>query len=170
RHTRWPRDWSSDVCSSDLTPEVDQVAAGLLELLIDFRSLDNGKHLALLDVCPNIEVPLPQIAICSCIDRRRDEWLHITRKDEVVSGRSLFWRNNRYGGKGCRGCLRVQSGARPDTGPDARYQKGGNREQRNRQGKPSSAWRIPYCHIIQRDSLPADCIFGSYLFSLRQHK
>src|SRR5207253_3572918 len=20
RHTRWPRDWSSDVCSSDLTP------------------------------------------------------------------------------------------------------------------------------------------------------
>src|SRR5207253_3353190 len=22
RHTRWPRDWSSDVCSSDLTPLV----------------------------------------------------------------------------------------------------------------------------------------------------
>src|SRR5207253_8320490 len=21
RHTRWPRDWSSDVCSSDLTPD-----------------------------------------------------------------------------------------------------------------------------------------------------
>src|SRR5439155_6619392 len=21
RHTRWPRDWSSDVCSSDLAPE-----------------------------------------------------------------------------------------------------------------------------------------------------
>src|SRR5207253_4181492 len=23
RHTRWPRDWSSDVCSSDLLPERD---------------------------------------------------------------------------------------------------------------------------------------------------
>src|SRR5207253_4706861 len=22
RHTRWPRDWSSDVCSSDLIPEL----------------------------------------------------------------------------------------------------------------------------------------------------
>src|SRR5690625_5800857 len=27
RHTRWPRDWSSDVCSSDLPLEVDQQAA-----------------------------------------------------------------------------------------------------------------------------------------------
>src|SRR5439155_13257094 len=27
RHTRWPRDWSSDVCSSDLiTPEMEYVA------------------------------------------------------------------------------------------------------------------------------------------------
>src|SRR5207253_8581752 len=23
RHTRWPRDWSSDVCSSDLKPNID---------------------------------------------------------------------------------------------------------------------------------------------------
>src|SRR5690625_5631305 len=30
RHTRWPRDWSSDVCSSDL--DVDESAgAGLIE-------------------------------------------------------------------------------------------------------------------------------------------
>src|SRR5439155_3765113 len=27
RHTRWPRDWSSDVCSSDLTPEADGTTA-----------------------------------------------------------------------------------------------------------------------------------------------
>src|SRR5690625_7931893 len=26
RHTRWPRDWSSDVCSSDLYPLVDEPA------------------------------------------------------------------------------------------------------------------------------------------------
>src|SRR5207253_10587561 len=32
RHTRWPRDWSSDVCSSDLAPgaRVDRLAAGEL--------------------------------------------------------------------------------------------------------------------------------------------
>src|SRR5207253_8128348 len=24
RHTRWPRDWSSDVCSSDLAPRRDE--------------------------------------------------------------------------------------------------------------------------------------------------
>src|SRR5215510_3841710 len=27
RHTRWPRDWSSDVCSSDLDPVLAQAAA-----------------------------------------------------------------------------------------------------------------------------------------------
>src|SRR5207253_5013641 len=27
RHTRWPRDWSSDVCSSDLTYTLDVPAA-----------------------------------------------------------------------------------------------------------------------------------------------
>src|SRR5690625_6424766 len=26
RHTRWPRDWSSDVCSSDLTPRTTPAA------------------------------------------------------------------------------------------------------------------------------------------------
>src|SRR5215510_8763706 len=31
RHTRWPRDWSSDVCSSDL----DDVRAGLEVLAVD---------------------------------------------------------------------------------------------------------------------------------------
>src|SRR5207253_5378999 len=33
RHTRWPRDWSSDVCSSDLARHVEAapVAVGALE-------------------------------------------------------------------------------------------------------------------------------------------
>jgi hypothetical protein len=35
-----------------------QVAERLLQLLIDFRSVDDGKQLALLDVRSNIEVPL----------------------------------------------------------------------------------------------------------------
>src|SRR5207253_6094776 len=29
RHTRWPRDWSSDVCSSDLAPETGHDEAQL---------------------------------------------------------------------------------------------------------------------------------------------
>src|SRR5690625_7190473 len=28
RHTRWPRDWSSDVCSSDLDTAVEWIASG----------------------------------------------------------------------------------------------------------------------------------------------
>src|SRR6266508_5623520 len=32
RHTRWPRDWSSDVCSSDLDP--GQPAAGHAQLVV----------------------------------------------------------------------------------------------------------------------------------------
>src|SRR5690625_5700107 len=31
RHTRWPRDWSSDVCSSDLTPKI-RATQGLLNI------------------------------------------------------------------------------------------------------------------------------------------
>src|SRR5207253_381554 len=40
RHTRWPRDWSSDVCSSDLShlgggmPSQAQILPGTLDLLI----------------------------------------------------------------------------------------------------------------------------------------
>src|SRR5207253_4516896 len=31
RHTRWPRDWSSDVCSSDLEIRLDQAAFPLYQ-------------------------------------------------------------------------------------------------------------------------------------------
>src|SRR5690606_40281541 len=41
RHTRFSRDWSSDVCSSDLTdifgmpvPQVDQMPAGMIDLYV----------------------------------------------------------------------------------------------------------------------------------------
>jgi len=57
-----------------------QVAAGLLELLVDFRSFDNGKQLALLDVSSNVDVPLPQISVRAGVNRRGDEWLNISGK------------------------------------------------------------------------------------------
>src|SRR5439155_13282277 len=37
RHTRWPRDWSSDVCSSDLIADEDERA--LLHTLVEARLL-----------------------------------------------------------------------------------------------------------------------------------
>src|SRR5439155_17492811 len=54
RHTRWPRDWSSDVCSSDL---INAMGRAMLVYLAtrpwtdDFRSFLAG-HLPLLDVTP----------------------------------------------------------------------------------------------------------------------
>src|SRR5439155_11122070 len=40
RHTRWPRDWSSDVCSCDLTnmssdPEIEYFGDGIAEEIIN---------------------------------------------------------------------------------------------------------------------------------------
>src|SRR5439155_5165425 len=45
RHTRWPRDWSSDVCSSDLSPSLEGTLADSLIscVRIDISLLDlNG--------------------------------------------------------------------------------------------------------------------------------
>src|SRR5437870_10910721 len=41
RHTRWPRDWSSDVCSSDLDPRTD--VAGRDEPLADEDRVGPGR-------------------------------------------------------------------------------------------------------------------------------
>src|SRR5439155_2024228 len=37
RHTRWPRDWSSDVCSSDLTEGPAEGPNGIATLRFDSR-------------------------------------------------------------------------------------------------------------------------------------
>src|SRR5207245_6344291 len=42
RHTRCYRDWSSDVCSSDLYPTVDLKAAALLHSLVTGHPLIDG--------------------------------------------------------------------------------------------------------------------------------
>src|SRR5207253_8649969 len=38
RHTRWPRDWSSDVCSSDLGMDASMTQASSATLRKSFRS------------------------------------------------------------------------------------------------------------------------------------
>ena len=47
----------------------EQVAASLLQLLIDFRRFDDGKQLSLLDARADVEIPLLQVAIRASIDR-----------------------------------------------------------------------------------------------------
>src|SRR5207253_6654970 len=42
RHTRWPRDWSSDVCSSDLRERVD------VRPIPEVAPVDGGKEVARL--------------------------------------------------------------------------------------------------------------------------
>src|SRR6266508_1669231 len=44
RHTRWPRDWSSDVCSSDLVDDAAAVDVCHLQLGGGQVELDGGVH------------------------------------------------------------------------------------------------------------------------------
>src|SRR5207253_4895222 len=96
--TRWPRDWSSDVCSSDLT-DARVVAARLrlrpevsgaeLALVVEERSreIDDGRfHL----------VDLPASAVLAFLDRIRE---HVSGGQVVRRIRS----EERRVGKGC-GC------------------------------------------------------------------
>src|SRR5690625_181980 len=46
RHTRWPRDWSSDVCSSDLVPLPDGTVTPGKEV-VEFSVIDTSKGDAL---------------------------------------------------------------------------------------------------------------------------
>src|SRR5439155_15234962 len=48
RHTRWPRDWSSDVCSSDLVKDVARVELGSQDYTLVGRL--NGRPSAVIAV------------------------------------------------------------------------------------------------------------------------
>src|SRR5207253_7877222 len=43
RHTRWPRDWSSDVCSSDLILEVSDLSEMQVDAQIDESNIASVK-------------------------------------------------------------------------------------------------------------------------------
>src|SRR5260370_39609216 len=87
--------------------------------MVELRSLYKGKQLALLDVSSNVDVPLPQISVRAGVNRRGDEWLNISGKDDLLGGRRLFLRDNRYCSEGDLRRFRLQRCGGSDTGPDA---------------------------------------------------
>src|SRR5207253_8156234 len=48
RHTRWPRDWSSDVCSSDLSPLAILTKSGELYMPLSAQLPDRDERRRLL--------------------------------------------------------------------------------------------------------------------------
>src|SRR5207253_4041837 len=95
RHTRWPRDWSSDVCSSDLTTRQRSSAEGRAML----SRLDCGCDLFAEDHCAERD---PKAERFSESDHVRQHLLIGYRRKAVqcepLSGRS----EERRVGKECR--------------------------------------------------------------------
>src|SRR5437870_13545205 len=67
RHTRWPRDWSSDVCSSDLSTTAEVVAAKNA-VLVTTRAMASFVHNKVaavrgggkpMDFCSTLAVTVP---------------------------------------------------------------------------------------------------------------
>src|SRR5207253_5456514 len=68
RHTRWPRDWSSDVCSSDLIPELPRPGARARQDPRRVRMIGVALALALtasdkVDVRPGADLALAGAAL-----------------------------------------------------------------------------------------------------------
>src|SRR5437870_7764619 len=96
RHTRWPRDWSSDVCSSDLPPDaclpyaalamasqqVDFAAEGLLDGLEGEQRAD---RLALLEMLAADGVTLAELRRASASGT-----LMFMPAERVVGGRRRY--------------------------------------------------------------------------------
>ena len=82
-----------------------QVGARLGQLLIYFRSVDVREQFALPDAAADIVIPLFQIAVGACVDRRFDICLHGAGEDQVFLRR--FHRGMKYGhgGDGERFCF-----------------------------------------------------------------
>src|SRR5260370_28682438 len=114
----------------------EQVAASLLELLVDFRSLDNGEELALLNARSDVDVPLFQISVSTGINGRGDEWLYISRKDDLLGRRGLLRRNNRYGGERPFRPFRLQPFASPPARTSSKKLKGGKHHPNTHKEQP----------------------------------
>src|SRR5690625_1591652 len=68
RHTRWPRDWSSDVCSSDLVPVLCQGEDGTGALIDRFAADPETCLFGTLSLWQGVDVPGPALSLV-LIDR-----------------------------------------------------------------------------------------------------
>src|SRR5207253_4188170 len=80
RHTRWPRDWSSDVCSSDLlraalrsAPERVDARAALGLALYNMGDLDGAVEELRAALRQNPDAVAPRLTLASTLIARR-EW------------------------------------------------------------------------------------------------
>src|SRR5215510_5962001 len=75
RHTRWPRDWSSDVCSSDLGPFWAQISPQVARNLLPFvrARRSSATHIGFQAHSPTLTVVFP------CFTRLQSE--HGTQKE-----------------------------------------------------------------------------------------
>src|SRR5690625_6157600 len=71
RHTRWPRDWSSDVCSSDLNTlsPLDRVNYEEIDLFAKLNATEHGRKCHLKDGDINYQPMQTQIGRASCRER-----------------------------------------------------------------------------------------------------
>src|SRR5207249_9287823 len=95
-HTRSKRDWSSDVCSSDLERSLEPLAEGLTERLAEFLQSPGfdaalGKYVELERwVEEGVERPELERAVRAFIATQRDRLLHDERSEERRVGKG--WR------------------------------------------------------------------------------
>src|SRR5690606_40654199 len=95
RHTRFSRDWSSDVCSSDLTPleafEQDEVARE-----VEARSLSQFEHLETAKLDKKPVLPAYLFGDSSVEQAKLDRAIKEDRKS-VVKGKRVEVRGGRQG-------------------------------------------------------------------------
>src|SRR5215208_7953879 len=89
RHTRWPRDWSSDVCSSDLVDEVDRLLGAedgpLIRAYFDVTPGGNFEHKNILHLAEPLERVAARLGVtperlAAAIERGRPI-LHAAREE-----------------------------------------------------------------------------------------
>src|SRR5439155_8686649 len=82
RHTRWPRDWSSDVCSSDLwfsdkeAESLNQAVQEFRKVLANYSRADKASTALYKEALALIELKQPQQAAARRSEERRvgKEW------------------------------------------------------------------------------------------------
>ena len=71
-----------------------EVAARLLELLVDFRRVDLGEKLALFHAGSNVYVPLVYVAAGARVNRSRHVGFHVARQHKLVRRRGTLRRDD----------------------------------------------------------------------------